>query len=62
LAQTTTRKLGLQGRTRWFYGLVFAASVLALGGAATGLILLEHSWLPLGRAAGLAIVWSSARG
>ena len=37
----------LQDRARGFYGLVFAGLMLALGGAATGLILLRHSWLVL---------------
>src|SRR4051794_12880071 len=57
LAQTA-RKLGLQGRTRWFYGLAFAARVLALGGAATGLILLEDSWLQLLIAGALGVIFT----
>ena len=42
LAQAS-RTLGLQSRTRWFYALVFTALIVALGGAATGLILLDDS-------------------
>ena len=42
-----TRTVGLQGRTRWFYALLFTGLVVALGGAATGLILLDTSWLVL---------------
>jgi hypothetical protein len=46
LAQAS-RALRLQGRTRWFYLLLFAGWVAALGGAATGLVLLGDSWLQL---------------
>jgi fatty acid desaturase len=55
LAQKT-RSLGLQSRTPWFYGVVFAALVLALGGATTGFILLGSSWLQLLMAAALGVI------
>jgi fatty acid desaturase len=55
LAQKT-RSLGLQSRTPWFYAVVFAALVLALGGATTGFILLGSSWLQLLMAAALGVI------
>ncbi len=57
LAQAS-RELGLQGRTRWFYALVFSGLLLALGGAATGLILLDSSWLQLLVAAALGVIFT----
>ena len=53
LAQAT-RSRGLNARARWFYALLFSALVAALGGAATGLILLDDSWLQLLIAGALA--------
>ena len=55
LAQTV-RSEGLQRRTLGFYGLVLGCLVLALGGAVTGFILLEHSWLQLLIAAALGLI------
>jgi fatty acid desaturase len=52
------RTLDLQDRTRGFYALVFAALVLSLGGAATGLILLRHSWLVLLVAGALGVIFT----
>ena len=57
LAQAT-RTLGLQGRTRWFYALLFTGLVVALGGAATGLILLGTSWLVLLIAGALGVIFT----
>jgi hypothetical protein len=54
LAQAT-RALKLQGRTRWFYWLLFAALVAALG-AGTGLVLLEECWLELLIAGALGVI------
>ncbi|WP_375426314.1 fatty acid desaturase family protein [uncultured Friedmanniella sp.] len=57
LAQAS-RELGLQGRTRWFYVLLFGGLVAALGGAATGLILLGDSWLQLLIAGALGLIFT----
>jgi fatty acid desaturase len=57
LAQAT-RKLGLQDRTRWFYALLFIGLVLALGGAATGLVLLHHSWFVLLISGALGVIFT----
>jgi fatty acid desaturase len=57
LAQAS-RALGLQNRARWFYALVLSALVLALGGAATGLVLLGDSWLQLLVAGALGVVFT----
>ena len=53
-----TRSLGLQDRTRWFYLLLFAGLLVALGGAVTGLILLGDSWLQLLIAGGLGLIFT----
>jgi fatty acid desaturase len=53
-----TRSLGLQDRTRWFYLLLFTGLVMALGGAATGLILLGDSWLQLLIAGALGLIFT----
>ena len=55
LAQSVRRE-GLQRRSLSFYGLVLGILVLALGGAVTGFILLEHSWLQLLIAGGLGLI------
>ena len=52
------RSLDLQGRTRWFYILVFSALVVALGGAVTGFILLHSSWLQLLIAGALGLIFT----
>ena len=52
------RSLDLQGRTRWFYVLVFAALVVAFGGAVTGFILLDNSWLQLLIAGALGLIFT----
>ena len=57
LAQAA-RTLGLQARTRWFYVLLFSALLVALGGAATGLILLDDSWLQLLIAGALGLIFT----
>ncbi|GAA3642703.1 fatty acid desaturase family protein [Microlunatus ginsengisoli] len=57
LAQTT-RTLGLQHRTRWFYALLFTGLMVALGGVATGMILLDTSWLVLLMAAALGLIFT----
>jgi fatty acid desaturase len=57
LAQAT-RTLGLQGRTRWFYALLFTGLVVALAGAAAGLILLGTSWLVLLIAGALGVIFT----
>jgi hypothetical protein len=57
LAQAT-RALRLHGRTRWFYLLLFAGLVVALGGAATGLVLLGDSWLQLLIAGALGVIFT----
>jgi fatty acid desaturase len=57
LAQTI-RSRGLQGRRRGFYVMIFAVLVLALAGSATGMILLEDSWLQLLLAGGLGLIFT----
>jgi fatty acid desaturase len=57
LAQTIRSK-GLQGRRRGFYVMIFAVLVLALAGSATGMILLEDSWLQLLLAGGLGLIFT----
>jgi hypothetical protein len=52
------RALDLQGRTRWFYVMVFSALVVALGGAVTGFILLDNSWLQLLIAGALGLIFT----
>jgi fatty acid desaturase len=52
------REAGLQGRATWFYALLFGGLMIGLGGAATGLILLEDSWLQLLIAAGLGVIFT----
>ena len=50
------RAAGLLGRTRGFYALLFGGLVLALGGIATGVVLLGDSWLQLLMAGALGLV------
>jgi fatty acid desaturase len=57
LAQTI-RTRGLQGRRRGFYVMLFAVLMLALAGSATGMILLEGSWLQLLLAGGLGLIFT----
>lgn len=57
LAQAA-RALKLQGPTRWFYWLLFAGLVAAIGGAGTGLVLLEDSWLELLIAGALGVIFT----
>jgi fatty acid desaturase len=57
LAQAT-RALRLQDRTRWFYLLLFVGLMGALGGAATGLVLLGDSWLQLLIAGALGVIFT----
>jgi len=57
LAQQIRRE-GLQGRRLGFYGLVVGCLVLALGGAITGFILLQHSWLQLLMAGALGLIFT----
>lgn len=57
LAQAT-RRVGLQGRARWFYALLFTGLMVALGGVATGMILLSTSWLVLLMAAALGLIFT----
>jgi fatty acid desaturase len=52
------RETGLLRRASWFYILVAAGIVLALGGAITGFILLGHSWFQLLIAAALGIIFT----
>ena len=54
----TTRNLGLQRRTPWFYAVLFTGLVLALGGATTGILLLGHSWLQLLMAGALGVIFT----
>ncbi len=53
-----TKELGLLSRTRWFYLLLFSGLMLALAGAATGLVLLEDSWLQLLIAGALGVIFT----
>ena len=57
LAQAIRRK-GLQSRRPGFYLMIFAVLVLALAGSATGMILLEDSWLQLLLAGALGVVFT----
>lgn len=52
----TVRNLGLLRRTTWFYWMVFGILLAALGGIATGFVLLGDSWFQLLMAAALGIV------
>lgn len=52
------RQRGLLNRSRTFYVLVFAALVVALGGVATGVILLDRSWLQLLMAGALGVIFT----
>ncbi len=52
----SVRTAGLLGRTRFFYLLLFGGLVLALGGIATGIVLLGDSWLQLLMAGALGVV------
>jgi fatty acid desaturase len=57
LAQAVRTK-GLQNRRRSFYAIVFGALLLALGGVATGMILLDNSWLQLLMAGALGVLFT----
>src|SRR5215207_291408 len=57
LAQAV-RSRGLQGRRRGFYVMIFAVLVLALAGSASGMILLDDSWLQLLLAGGLGLIFT----
>ena len=50
------RTSGLQRRTHWFYGLLFAGLLLGLAGVGAGFILLGESWLQLLIAAALGVL------
>jgi fatty acid desaturase len=52
------KSLGLNDRTRWFYLLVFVGLIGALGGAFTGLVLLNDSWFQLLIAAALGVIFT----
>jgi len=52
------RETGLLQRTPWFYALVGAGVLLALGGCITGFILLGDSWFQLLIAGALGIVFT----
>ncbi len=52
------RETGLLARAQWFYALVGAALVLALGGAITGFILLGDTWYQLLIAGALGIIFT----
>jgi fatty acid desaturase len=52
------RELGLLGRTRRFYFLIFGMLMVALAGAITGFVLLGHSWLQLLIAGALGIIFT----
>jgi fatty acid desaturase len=49
---------GLLGRRRGFYVMIFAVLVLALAGSATGMILLDDSWLQLLLAGALGVIFT----
>src|SRR5687768_9771192 len=53
-----TSQYGLQGRRRAFYLMIFAVLMLALAGSATGMILLDDSWLQLLLAGGLGLIFT----
>ena len=52
------RESGLLRRAPWFYAMVGAAIVLALGGAVTGFVLLGDSWFQLLIAGALGILFT----
>lgn len=52
------REAGLLRRTPWFYLLIAAALVAALGGIVTGFVLLGHSWFQLLMAGALGILFT----
>ncbi|MGO1737176.1 MAG: fatty acid desaturase family protein [Leucobacter sp.] len=52
------RESGLLRRAPWFYAMVGAALVLALGGVVTGFVLLGDSWFQLLIAGALALVFT----
>jgi fatty acid desaturase len=57
LAQAV-RTRGLQGRRRGFYVMIFAVLMLALAGSASGMILLDDSWLQLLLAGALGVIFT----
>ena len=54
----TVREAGLLRRRTWYYALIFGVLVAALGGAATGFVLLGHSWYQLLIAGALGIIFT----
>ena len=57
LAQAV-RARGLQGRRTGFYLMIFVVLLLALAGSATGMILLDDSWLQLLLAGALGVIFT----
>ncbi|TPX02816.1 acyl-CoA desaturase [Schumannella luteola] len=56
----TIRESGLLRRSGWFYSLLGAGLLLALGGAITGFVLLGESWFQLLIAGALGIIFTQA--
>ena len=56
----SVRESGLLRRARWFYVLLGAGLLLALGGAITGFVLLGDSWFQLLIAGALGIIFTQA--
>ncbi len=56
----SVREAGLLRRARWFYLLLGAGLVLALGGAVAGFVLLGASWFQLLIAAALGLIFTQA--
>ena len=54
----SVRDRGLLERTKLFYLSVFAALVVAFGGAVTGFVMLGHSWFQLLIAAALGVIFT----
>ncbi len=52
------KEAGLLRRARWFYALLTAVLLLALGGALTGFVLLGESWFQLLIAGALGIIFT----
>ncbi len=52
------KQAGLLRRARWFYLVVGIVLALAFGGAVTGFILLDHSWLQLLIAGALGVIFT----
>jgi len=56
----SVREAGLLRRARWFYLLLGAGLLLALGGAIAGFVLLGDSWFQLLIAAALGVIFTQA--